>query len=134
MEPERESLEKALFLARLLQEKGMTAEVAEGELDDAGTRSLLNAIFPAAKGVSHKSGTPISNPAEDPNLVAAVKRHFWVRIEEGNGWIDLDPSFPSAEPGKAFRGAGRLARPGRRGPGRDGQPVGRLRRQRFRRA
>jgi hypothetical protein len=95
-------LEKALFLARLLQEKGMTVEIAEGELDNAAARSLLNAIFPAAKGVSHKSGTPISNPAEDPNLVAAVKRHFWVRLEEGEGWVDLDPSFPSAEPGKAF--------------------------------
>lgn len=95
-------LEKALFLARLLQEKGMTVEIAEGELDDAASRSLLDAIFPAAKAVSHKSGTPISDPAEDRNLVAAVKRHFWVRLEEGDGWIDLDPSFPSAEPGKAF--------------------------------
>ncbi len=95
-------LEKALFLARLLQEKGMTVEIAEGELDDAAARSLLGAIFPAAKAPSYKSGTPISDPAEDRRLVAAVKRHFWVRIEEGDGWIDLDPSFPSAEPGKAF--------------------------------
>jgi hypothetical protein len=95
-------LEKALFLARLLQEKGMTVEIAEGELDDTAARSLLGAIFPAAKVPGYKSGTPISNPAGDRNLVAAVKRHFWVRLEEGDGWIDLDPSFPSAEPGKAF--------------------------------
>lgn len=95
-------LEKAIFLARLLIEKGMTVEIAEGGLDDTSARSLLNEIFPAAKGVSYKSGTPISNPAEDRNLVAAVKRHFWVRVEEGDDWVDLDPSFPSAEPGKAF--------------------------------
>jgi len=95
-------LEKALFLARLLQEKGMTVEIAEGELDDAAAKSLLNAVFPAAQGVSYKSGTPISDPAEDRSLVAAVKRHFWVRIEDGDGWVDLDPSFLSAEPGKAF--------------------------------
>lgn len=95
-------LEKALFLARLLREKGLTVEIAEGELDGATARSLLNEIFPPAKGVSVKSGTPISDPAEDPGLVAAVRRHFWVRLEEGEGWIDLDPSFPSAEPGKAF--------------------------------
>jgi hypothetical protein len=95
-------LEKALFLARLLQEKGMTVEIAEGELDDAAARSLLGAIFPPAKAPSYKSGTPISDPAEDRSLIAAVKRHFWVRLEEGDGWIDLDPSFPSAEPGKAF--------------------------------
>jgi len=95
-------LEKTLFLARLLQEKGMTVEIAEGELDDATARSLVGAIFPSAKAPSYKSGTPISNPAEDRNLVAAVKRHFWVRLEEEDGWVDLDPSFPSAEPGKAF--------------------------------
>lgn len=95
-------LEKALFLARLLQEKGMTVEIAAGELDDAAARSLLNEIFPAAKAMSVKSGTPLSNPSEDRNLVAAVKRHFWVRLEEGEGWVDLDPSFPSAEPGRAF--------------------------------
>ena len=95
-------LEKTLFLARLLQEKGMTVEIAEGELEDAAARSLLNAIFPAAAAGSLKSGTPISAPAEDRTLVAAVKRHFWVRMQEGDDWIDLDPSFPSAEPGKAF--------------------------------
>jgi hypothetical protein len=80
----------------------MTVEIAEGELDDATARSLLGAIFPLAKAPSYKSGTPISNPAEDRNLVAAVKRHFWVRLEDGDGWVALDPSFPSAEPGKAF--------------------------------
>jgi len=95
-------LEKALFLARLLQEKGMTVEIAEGELDDAAAKRLLGAIFPPAKAPSYKSGTPISDPAADRSLVAAVKRHFWVRLEEGDGWIDLDPSFPSAEPGRAF--------------------------------
>jgi hypothetical protein len=95
-------LEKALFLARLLQEKGMTVEIAEGELDDAAARSLLRSIFPAAKAVGYKSGTPISDPAEDRSLVAAVKRHFWVRTQDGDDWVDLDPSFPSAEPGKAF--------------------------------
>ncbi len=95
-------LEKALFLARLLQEKGMTVEIAEGELDETAARSLLGSIFPTAKAVSYKSGTPISIPAEDRNLVAAIKRHFWVRTQDGDDWIDLDPSFPSAEPGKAF--------------------------------
>lgn len=95
-------LEKALFLARLLQDKGMTVEIAEGELDDAAARSLLSEIFPQVKGASYRSGTPVSNPAEDRTLVAAVKRHFWVRLEDGDGWVDLDPSFPSAKPGKAF--------------------------------
>ena len=96
------SLEKALLLAHLLQDKGKTVEVAKGELDDAAAKALLGTIFPAAKAVSYKSGVPVSTPAEDPVLVSAVKRHFWVRMQDGDSWVDLDPSFPAAAPGKAF--------------------------------
>ena len=96
------SLEKALLLARLLQDKGKTVQIAEGELDDAASKTLLGTIFPAAKAVSYKSDVPVSTPAEDPVLASAVKRHFWVRMEDGDNWVDLDPSFPAAAPGKAF--------------------------------
>jgi hypothetical protein len=95
-------LEKALYLAHLLQEKGRTVEIAEGELDDAAARALLGAIFQPAKPVSYKNDVPISVPTEDPALISAVKRHFWVRMEDGEGQVDLDPSMPAAEPGKAF--------------------------------
>ena len=95
-------LEKALFLAGLLRENGKTVEVARGTLDEAAAKALLGAIFPPAKAASYKSGVPISNPAEDPALVAAVARHHWVRMQDGDDWIDLDPSFPAAEPGRAF--------------------------------
>jgi hypothetical protein len=95
-------LEKALFLAHLLEEKGKTVELVEGELDDAAVRTLLGGILPAAKSFSYKRDVPISVPAEDPALIASVKRHFWVRMEDGENRVDLDPSFPAAEPGKAF--------------------------------
>jgi hypothetical protein len=95
-------LEKALFLAHLLEEKGKTVELVEGELDDAAARTLLGSVLPAAKSFSYKRDVPISVPAEDPALVASVKRHFWVRMEDGERQVDLDPSFPAAEPGKAF--------------------------------
>jgi hypothetical protein len=95
-------LEKALFLAHLLQEKGRTVQIAEGELDDAAARALLGAIFPPAKPVSYGKDVPMSVPAEDPALISAVKRHFWVRMEDGERQVDLDPSFPAADPGKAF--------------------------------
>jgi len=95
-------LEKALFLAHLLQEKGRTVQIADGELDDAAARALLGAIFPPAKPVSYGNDVPVSVPAEDPALISAVKRHFWVRMEDGERQVDLDPSMPAAEPGKAF--------------------------------
>jgi hypothetical protein len=104
-------LEKALYLARLLQEKGRTVEIAEGELDDAAARGLLGAIFPPAKPVSYGNDVPISVPAEDTALISAVKRHFWVRMEEGEDRVDLDPSMPAAEPGKAFASVARTYEP-----------------------
>jgi hypothetical protein len=96
------SLEKALLLATLLQEKGQTVQLAEGELDDAQAKNLLGSIFAAGKSFSFKEGVPLSVPADDPNLLAAVKKHYWVQLEKEDGWADLDPCFPSAEAGKAF--------------------------------
>jgi len=104
-------LEKALFLAHLLEEKGKTVELVEGELNDEAAKTLLGAIFPPAKAVSYKNDVPISVPAEDPALVSAVKRHFWVRMEDGDNRVDLDPSFPAAEPGKAFTSVERTYEP-----------------------
>jgi hypothetical protein len=96
------SLEKALLLAQILQESGLTVQIAEGELDDRAAAKLVGSIFPAGKTFSYKKDVPISTPVEDPNLIAAVKRHFWVQKKEGDNWIDLDPSFHGAEPGQSF--------------------------------
>ena len=104
-------LEKALFLAHLLQEKGRTVQIADGELDDAAARALLGAIFPPAKPVSYGNDVPVSVPAEDPALISAVKRHFWVRMEDGERQVDLDPSMPATEPGKAFASVARTYEP-----------------------
>jgi len=96
------SLEKALLLAQLLQDRGLKVQIAEGELDDQAAAKLLGSMFPAGKTFSYKSGVPVSNPAEEPRLVSVVKRHFWVQKAENDSWFDLDPSFPGAEPGHAF--------------------------------
>ncbi len=96
------SLEKALFLAQLLQDNGYAVQIAEGELDEATAMELLGRIFLPASRFSSEKAVRISAPAEDPNLISAVKRHFWVRMKTEEGWVDLDPCFPGAEPGKAF--------------------------------
>jgi hypothetical protein len=96
------SLEKALFLAQLLQDNGITVQIAEGELDDQAAAKLVGSIFPAGKMFSYKKDVPVSIPVEDPRLIAAVKHHFWVQKADGDNWVDLDPSFPGAEPGQAF--------------------------------
>ena len=96
------SLEKALLLARLLQDNGLTVQIAEGELDDRAAEKLLGTIFVKGKEFSYKKNVPVSAPAEDPGLIAAVRRHFWVQRADGENWVDLDPGFPGAKPGQAF--------------------------------
>ena len=96
------SLEKALLLAQLLQENGQTVQIAEGELDDRAAAKLLGSMFPAGKTFSYKEDVRVSAPAEDSNLILAVKRHFWVQKADGDNWFDLDPSYPGAEPGQAM--------------------------------
>ena len=99
------SLEKALLLAQLLQDNGQTVQIAEGELDDRAAEKLLGTIFPPGKEFAYKKDVPVSAPTEEPGLVAAVKRHFWVQRQDGENWVDLDPSFPGAKPGQAFASA-----------------------------
>jgi hypothetical protein len=96
------SLEKALLLGQILQESGLTVQIAEGKLDVRAATKLVGSLFPAGKTFSYKKDVPVSTPVEDPQLIAAVKRHFWVQKADGDNWVDLDPSFPGAEPGQAF--------------------------------
>ncbi|MGB7295498.1 MAG: hypothetical protein WBC70_07900 [Candidatus Aminicenantales bacterium] len=96
------SLEKASLLAQILQDSGKTVRIAEGDLDDAEAKNLLGSLFPATEAFSYSCDVPISVPVEDADLISAVRRHFWVQMENGDDWLNLDPSFPTAEPGRAF--------------------------------
>ena len=99
------SLEKSLLLARLLQDGKETVRIAEGNLDEAAAKALLGTAFPATKTFSYAPDVPVFAPAEDADLLSAAKRHFWVRLKEGDKWVDLDPSFPAADPGRSFASA-----------------------------
>ncbi len=42
-------------------------------------------------------------PALDQEtLLQEARAHYWVQVEEGGNWRDLDPNFPAAQPGQAF--------------------------------
>jgi hypothetical protein len=36
------------------------------------------------------------------DLLTELGDHYWLQVKQGNGWIDLDPSFADAQPGKSY--------------------------------
>jgi hypothetical protein len=50
------------------------------------------------EGMFDKSMT--SATARSGADLESVRQHWWVQSQEGAEWIDLDPTFPDAEPGK----------------------------------
>jgi transglutaminase-like putative cysteine protease len=44
---------------------------------------------------------PVSTPSRD-DVLAEMNPHVWLQAEVNGRWIDLDPSLPDAEPGRAL--------------------------------
>jgi hypothetical protein len=64
--------------------------VARGERDLAAVKSALGGT-PAYTGMSHA------------DLIAELEDHTWIQANpSGSAWIDLDPSFADASPGKSY--------------------------------
>ncbi|MFL5342771.1 MAG: hypothetical protein ACJ8F7_21775 [Gemmataceae bacterium] len=55
---------------------------------------------------------------EATSELAALRDHWWVQRQDGDGWLDLDPLLPDAEPGKALAEAKETI-----APDKDGKPV-----------
>lgn len=50
-----------------------------------------------------KAGADLGGLTSYDRLVAEAQEHYWVRYQDSTGqWIDLDPAFADAEPGKAM--------------------------------
>lgn len=45
-----------------------------------------------------RAGTPQAPAAEPDDALAAMTDHWWVRRQDGDRWIDLDPQQPAAAP------------------------------------
>lgn len=103
------SLERSRLLAHLLDEAGHPARFQSGDLDGEKAAELIRfAVPPASTARMWPADVPISQPAEDPVMIEAVRRHTWVQVLLDGHWLDLDPSFPGqpgdrhAEPTETF--------------------------------
>lgn len=99
------SLDQASLLIALLRRHGIPAAYRHGTLSDSLAQELILSMFPTPNSVigSMPQETEISNPTQDPQLLAEAKDHWWVEAYLPNiGWTHLDPSFPNAQIGQSF--------------------------------
>ncbi|MCB9134944.1 MAG: hypothetical protein H6636_05935 [Anaerolineales bacterium] len=99
------SVDQSSALIAMLRAAGIPARYRHGTLNTADAQMLIASMFPAAPGLAGTlpAGTPVSDPVNDPDLLALVSDHWWVEAYlPGSGWTDLDPSFTSAQPGDVF--------------------------------
>ncbi|GAB4581713.1 MAG: hypothetical protein Fur0022_44630 [Anaerolineales bacterium] len=99
------SADKASLLIAMLRAAGVPARYRHGSLNPANAQTLIASMFPAQAGIagSIPDGTPVSDPLNDPTLLALVTDHWWVEAYlPDSGWTNLDPSFADAQPGDVF--------------------------------
>jgi len=85
--------------------------VPDAGATDAQTAGLEERLFARAK---HDFGiirsalgrdlAPLTSPSRD-DILAELEAHVWVQAEVSGRWINLDPAFPDAVPGKAYTSA-----------------------------
>lgn len=123
--------DRALLLAALLKANGIESRFAIGHLAAADSQKLLDHMFDSAaprsatnapepgnmdfvsrlraralRDYSVVLGTmgdklPATAGVTSRQLLDEISDHVWLQAKDGDKWIDLDPSFPDATPGKA---------------------------------
>lgn len=96
------SLEQTLLLGDVLKEMGEKVRLVSGRLNPAEAAILITSLFPEKINISYASDIPLSQPAADKHLLTDITTHFWLQIQQDQQWLDLDPSFPEALPGKTY--------------------------------
>ncbi len=98
------ALDQASLLIALLRASGIPARYVQGTLSDPLAQELILSMFPNPTRVV---GCPPDNveradPANDPQLLAETKEHYWVELDTGGGFTSADPTVPDAQLGNAF--------------------------------
>lgn len=125
-------LDRAILLASLLERSGHRVRYVRGTLSAEAAAALVASVIPARvsrpqpttgndpspldtlhativrdyEALRSRLASAGASPpgAVIPNdiLVREARTHFWVQIEQGGNWRDLDPSFAEASPGRAY--------------------------------
>ena len=97
------SVDQASLLIALLRISGVDASYLQGTLATAEAQTLIASMFepePYRVVGFVPDDAEISDPVNDPELIAEASQHVWV--DAGPGMGDLDPSFRAAFEGDSF--------------------------------
>jgi hypothetical protein len=96
--------EQAILLLDILETLGEEARLVSGRLDGEKSVLLINSFFPQGKrnDFSYADDVLISQPSAEEDVLSNVRDHFWIQIHKDDRWLDLDPVFPDAVPGKGY--------------------------------
>jgi uncharacterized membrane protein/transglutaminase-like putative cysteine protease len=100
------SLDEASLGVALFRASGIPAQYAHGTLSDPLAQQMILSMFPPSfQTVGYiPAGTPVADPANDAQLLAETRDHYWVQFDStGGGFIDADTSgLPGGGIGTAF--------------------------------
>lgn len=99
------ALDQASLLIALLRASNVPARYLSGTLSDEQAKKLILSMFPLPTRVVGCPPEDVkrADPANDPQLLAETKEHYWV--EFGSGLTAADPTFRSAQIGQTFTAA-----------------------------
>jgi len=98
------ALDQASLLIALLRASGIPARYVQGTLSDATSQQLILSMFPNPTRVVGCPPVDVerAEPANDPQLLAETREHYWVELDTGSGFTPADPTVPNAQLGDAF--------------------------------
>ncbi len=98
------SLDLSSLLIAILRGNGTPARYRRGTLDVPNAQALILSMFPTTGPVVGyvPEDAEVSDPANDPELLAEAQDHWWVEAYIDGAWTALDPSFPQATVGQTF--------------------------------
>ena len=98
------ALDVASLGVALMRASGIPAQYVSGMLSQSDAQTLILSMFPApSQTVGYiPSGTQVSDPADDPQLLSETESHYWFQFNTGTGMQDADPLLPGAAIGQTF--------------------------------
>jgi large repetitive protein len=98
------ALDQASLLIALLRASEIPARYVEGTLSDAISQQLILSMFPNPTRVVGCPPDDVerANPANDPQLLAETREHYWVELDTGGGFTSADPTVSNAQLGNSF--------------------------------